>query len=236
MSYAMISRPALEDFQTQLAVGVKRPALAPDAFRSSPQGAFDAMPEGLSERVTKGLDQLSDDAARRVHSYLSRRFAHDDDDPDAEQESNGGALGARICDLLESANVDPGIVDSVRELLAAGNGDGDLILRHKGDQDPSGGPSSGYDPMNRSAGTMVGADEPPPFAGSPRVGGGQVPISDRRAARDMARFGKVADQAGHVSYIKDVPPPREPKPMAQDSRSRAAFLERFPMAARIGFR
>jgi hypothetical protein len=177
----MINAPALEDFQTQLAVGVRRPQLAPNAFSSNPQGAFDAMPEGLSERVTKGLDQLSDDAARRVHSYLSRRFAHDDDDPDAEQESNGGALGERICDLLESANVDPEIVDSVRELLAASDGDGDLILRHKGDQDPSGGPSSGYAPMSRSPGAMVGTDDTvPSFEGKPEVGGGQVPCRQPR--------------------------------------------------------
>jgi hypothetical protein len=49
----MINDVALRDFQIQTAIGVKRPLLAPNAFSNNPQGAFDAMPEELSERVTK---------------------------------------------------------------------------------------------------------------------------------------------------------------------------------------
>jgi hypothetical protein len=191
------------------------------------------MPEELSERVTKGLDALSDDSARQVHDYLGKRLGRDQE-PDDEEEAGGRV--DKICELLEQAGVSPEHIDKVRAVLAD---DGDLHLVHRGDQDPSGGPSSGYDPMNRSAGAMVG-NEPPPFPGAPRAGGGMVPLSsstsDRRAARDMARFGKIADAAGHISYAKDVPPPRQPKPMAMDSKSRADFLKRFPDAARIGFR
>ena len=38
-AYAMINDRSLEDFRTQLAVGVKRPQLARDAFTPQPAGA-----------------------------------------------------------------------------------------------------------------------------------------------------------------------------------------------------
>jgi hypothetical protein len=74
----MINDRSLRDWKTQVALGVPRPRLAPDAFAPSPQGAFDAalLPE-LSERVTNGLDALSDDSARQVHAYLGKRLARD---------------------------------------------------------------------------------------------------------------------------------------------------------------
>jgi hypothetical protein len=51
MPYAMVNDRALEDFRTQVAVGVKRPQLARDAFAPSPAGAFDAaLPPELSVR------------------------------------------------------------------------------------------------------------------------------------------------------------------------------------------
>jgi hypothetical protein len=261
-AYAMINRPALEDFQTPCAIGVKRPQLAPNAF-TNPQGAFDAMPEELSERVTRGLDALSDDSARQVHDYLGKRFARDHD-LDDEEEGNSGALGERICDLLESANVDPMIVDSVRELLAAGGGgDGTLHITHRSDQDPSGGPSSGYDPMNRSAGAMVG-DEPSPFQGAPRVGGGQVPYTspgdaERHAAlENMSRIKSLTPS--NIAYKDGVPftgtmpngdqylhgarlrrpahdtsthEGRHGSTLAMDAASAEGFFTRFPDARRI---
>jgi hypothetical protein len=249
--YAMVNHKSLQDFKTQVAIGMRRPQLAPDAFAPSPPGAFDAaLSEGLSSSVTRGLDALEPRTQKLVMDYLRGRLGRDRNDPDEEEtdirsdaDVGAGDLGSQILDFLHDAGVDPKICERVEQLLDAGNGT--LRITHRGDQDPSGGPSSGYDPLNRSAGAMV-RDEPEglarkaAFAGAPRIGGGQVPLSsttsDRHAARTLARFGKIADAAGHISYAKDMPLPRKPSSMAMDSASRADFIKRFPDAARIGFR
>jgi hypothetical protein len=139
MTYAMINCPALEDFRTQCAIGVRRPTLAPNAF-TNPQGAFDAMPEELSPSAIRGLDALSPSSQRLVLDHLRKRLGGDQDLDEADTDR--GDIGERILAMLESANVDSAIIDAVRELIDASADDGTLRITHQGDQDPSGGPSS----------------------------------------------------------------------------------------------
>jgi hypothetical protein len=181
----------------------ERPTLTRADFDPPPRpaGAFDAPPEVLSERLSpnalNSLNALSRDSMRQVRDHLSRRLAGDEDDPDdsSEDSVNSGDIGGEIIDFLESCGLDPKIIERVKGLIDSGNGDGELLLQHKGDQDPT-----GFDPtMSRSAAGAMGPgmdDTVPAFPGKPEVGGGQVPLSDRRMALDsMARI-RIADDAG----------------------------------------
>jgi hypothetical protein len=122
-----------------------------------------ARDQELPAHIAKQVDALSDDSAMRIARHISKRFARDQELDDGQEGGNDINLGERICELLESANVDPEIVDSVKELLAAGDGDGTLHITHRGSQDPSGG----YDPTGRSP--SFGQDQPPPTPGTPRT-------------------------------------------------------------------
>jgi hypothetical protein len=129
----MINAKAQEDFRTQLAVGVKRPQLARDAFTPSPPGAFDALPEELSSSVTRGLDALAPGTQRMVMDYLRKRLSRDRDVDDEEEtdvrgDANVGnpGIGSEVLDFLRDAGVDPAICQRVEQMLAAGNGDGTL--------------------------------------------------------------------------------------------------------------
>jgi hypothetical protein len=99
-AYAMINDRSLEDFRTQLAVGVKRPQLARDAFTPQPAGAFDAMPPELSSSVRKGLDALSRDSQRMVRDYLHKRLGRDrdldDDDQAGDADVGNPGIGSKF--------------------------------------------------------------------------------------------------------------------------------------------
>jgi hypothetical protein len=226
------------------------------------------MPEQLSERVTKGLDALPADSIRLVHDYLGRRLARDQDpnaretepaedqDPSAslmpstlstpgsipgmsgpaDEEQDDSEKLDRLCGILEELGVDDEKVRQLRQMLTSS--DGNLLLQHKSNGNGNNGRNGNSGAYGQGGAPNVGPPET--FPGQPHVGGTMTPMSDRRAVRDAARSTKVADQAGHISYVKDMPPPRAPKPMAMDSVSRestrADFLRRFPEAARIGFR
>jgi hypothetical protein len=191
--YAMVSGRALNDFRTQIAVGVKRPQLARDAF-SNPPGAFDAaMPEQLSSSVRKGLDALSRDSQRLVRDYLHKRLGRDqelDDEEDNGQfgrvDIGAGDLGEQVVELLEGAGVDPQIVERVKAMVAASRGDGTLRLSDQEGMAPLGG----YDTTSGTAGGLLTGDEPPAFRGEPRVGGGQVPYTSSGDAERHRRAGK----------------------------------------------
>jgi hypothetical protein len=173
---------------------------------------------------------------RQVRDHLSRQLADEEDDPHdktCEDSVSSGDIGSEIIDFLESCGLDPKIIERVKGLIDSGNGDGDLLLQHKDDQDPT-----GFDPtMSRSAAGAMSPgmdDTVPAFPGKPEVGGGQVSLSDRRMALDsMARI-RIADDAGCLHRARDMPRPRKPKPVAVDSG--AGFYTRFPEARRIQFR
>jgi hypothetical protein len=107
----MINAKAQEDFRTQLAVGVKRPQLARDAFTPSPPGAFDALREELSSSVTRGLDALAPGTQRMVMDYLRKRLSRDHDLDDEEEtdvrgdaDPGSGDLGSQILDFLHDVS------------------------------------------------------------------------------------------------------------------------------------
>jgi hypothetical protein len=141
-------------------------------------------------------------------------------------------------------------IAQVRGRLGGEEGDGDLLLQHEGDRSRPfttkkaydspvpGGPASQYDPSGRAA--NLSSDEPPPFRGAPRAGGGMVPLSasadtNRRLALNSAKRTKVADAAGSLHFAKDQPAPRKPTTMAFDSSAASLrnFIRRFPDAARL---
>jgi hypothetical protein len=227
----MVNDRALQDFKTQVAIGVSKPQLQCGAFAPSPAGAFDQMPPELSPSVMKGLDALSRDSARQVHDYLRKRLGRDQDPsvlpssgmPQQMDQEEPDWL-ERLCAILEESNVPDDTIRKVREMAAGLGGDGTLHITHRG--------VTGDDVY--STPTPAGS-EPPTFRGQPHTGGTMTPISDRRAAlRNMSRI-KTADQAGHLYRASSGFTPQEPKPMAMDSASRAGFLRRFPDAARIKF-
>jgi hypothetical protein len=253
----MVFPRALEDFRVRAGVlGEKRPRLGPDAF-TEPQGAFDAMPEGLnplSPSVKKGLDSLSPQTRDAMRKYLSRdadpenpELGGEDQDPSlpatlstgtgmpapgsSDEGEEDGKLD-RLCSILSELDIPDEKIQQLRQMLAAGRGDGDLLLKHEGDR-------RAFDNGVYSAGSAPGS-EPPPFSGAPRAGGSMVPIKgtpadvNRRLARDMARQTKVLDNVGLVSRAADIPQERKPPAMAQDSASSLnAFLWRFPEAQRL---
>jgi hypothetical protein len=254
----MIKPHALQEFRRQVAAGVKRPVL--------PEGAFDARPSrirrrlaqdaaltpekitsekpavaDLSSSVRKALDAMSRPTRDALRNYLSR-----DTDPDEPATLPTPALDEeevdRVCGLLEQAGVPEEAISKVREMLAGEEGDGDLLLQHKGDRNRPFTTKKAYDapvPGGPASQYSLSADEPPVFPGAPRTGGGNIPLSasaetNRKAALDAAKRTKVLDAAGSLHFAKDQPPPRKPTTMAFDSaNSLRNFHRRFPDAKRI---
>jgi hypothetical protein len=142
----------------------------------------------------------------------------------------------------------------VKELLAAGNGDGTLT---HGDQTSLGGPSSGYDPTGESPG--FGQDQPPPFRGASQAPYTSPGDAERHAAlENMKRIRSLTP--GDLAYKDGVPftgtmpngdqylhgarlrnPARDAHTHerghrftgAMDAASTKGFYERYPDAARI---
>jgi hypothetical protein len=156
----------------------------------------------------------------------------------------------RVCDALREAGVPEETIAQVRERLGGeGEGDGDLLLQHKGDRSRPFTTKKAYDgpvPGGPSSQYSLSNDEPPPFPGAPRTGGGMVPLTasaetNRKAALDAAKRTKVADAAGSLHFAKDAPRPRKSGRMAMDSAATSsasyrAFVRRFPDAARLVMR
>jgi hypothetical protein len=193
----MVKPKSLSAFRDSLARG-ERPTLTRRDFDPPPRpaGAFDAaLSERISQQGLASLNSLSRDSMRQVRDHLSRQLADEEDDPHdktCEDSVSSGDLGSEIVDFLESCGIDDKILERVRALVESGRGDGTLHITHRGDQDPSGGPSSGYDPTGKSP--SFGQHQPPPTPGTPRTGGSMMPYTspgdaDRHAAlENMSRI------------------------------------------------
>jgi hypothetical protein len=232
----------------------------------------------LSPNVKKGLDALSPMARDAVRKYLSRDVDPDDDEnggrmmmdqqepssmlpsalsagtgmaaPGSQDEEQDDDKLTRLCGILSELGVSDDKISQLREMLANGGGDGDLLLRHKanGDERLWGTTKDGN---IYSMGPTTPGSEPPAFSGSPRRGGGQSPVArsgsgsgygmgsvDRRVAMDQVLRGKYVDDAGIVRLARNAPRPRKRIAMDENSmrergNSWANFAWRWPEAARI---
>jgi hypothetical protein len=214
--------------------------------------ARDQLPSG----VAKQIDARSPQAKDSLRKYLSKDVAGETDEwsqqemqPGMLEAEDQNGLGEKVCALLESAGVDPTIIDRVRELA----GDGTLTMRHEGDppvfttkkafdrrrsardEEFGAGPRN-YDPSGMQTGAI---DQPPHFPGVPRtdIPGPLQSSSDfnRKFAMDCAKRIKI-DPYGTPpasSLARD----RRERKIAQDARDRTkpeyGFLMRFPEAARF---
>jgi hypothetical protein len=278
MPYAMVSDKSLARFRAELAAG-KRPKLTRADFTPSP-GAHDEMTPELRRKIAmdrrardqelpahigKQLDALSRDSAKQVHDYLRKRLARDVDPGDLDDWQHGPAAGSqdqqeeddrrldKLCALMAEAGVSDDKIEKIREWVLAGGADGDLLLRHKGDQGVVGAPGVGYDPLNRP-----GMDQPPPFRGAPQAPYTSPGDAERHAA--LENMSRIRSEPGDRVYKDGVPftgttpsgdeyihgarlrrsardtstrGGRHGSRLAMDAASAEAFFTRFPDARRL---
>ena len=160
----------------------------------------------------------------------------------------------RICSLLEEAGVPAAAIAKVREQML-----GTGPVRSSAGGAIPGGLTGSHDPANR----RQGMDEPPPFPGAPRAGGGPAPYTssgdaDRHAAlENMSRIRALTPS--DIAYKDGVPftgtmpngdeyihgallrrPARDTltqrghrSTLAMDAASAEDFFTRFPDARRL---
>jgi hypothetical protein len=161
MTYQMISPSAVDWFRKEREAGRMPNRLPEGAFDvMTPRLKRRLAQDALSPPVKKALDAMSRPTRDAIRNHLTTRDLLPGEEPDEEeqeqqegdQEMQAGpeqqtppatlpspALDEeeveRVCDALREAGVPEEAIAKVRERLA-GEGDGDLLLQHKGDRRP----------------------------------------------------------------------------------------------------
>jgi hypothetical protein len=182
-------------------------------------------------------------ATDQVSPRLRRRLARDQEfggeqgrnrPPSATPENDGDEYGELLALLRE--RLDPEDYHKVCSMLGI---EEDERPPHEYDDEER----AGQHRLERSGAVQPeGEDEPPPFEGRPRPGGAQDHRAQMYAQSRRIGFDSFPTQSEQAAARRATRAKRTRRQIAQDIRaaasrpSGAGFLERFPEAARIGFR
>ncbi len=245
-AFKMVPEKTVRDFRAWLASTPSNRLPSPRSGRVlyiNSAGAFDT---ALPRQRSKGADTVLRDIVRIAYNRGAQDATYNDDEPALASQFAQSGNYPSLVEKLEAFGLSKGQIEQACVALgsdkdqACDEDDPDVALREflAGRLDDADIEAAVKLAAKDRFGKTAAEDEPPPFSGRPRPGGGMDPIVRNTGARDqaMAAVRRIAiDNSFGVQSFGSPAAVTPRRVLASDTSSKAtaSFAARWPDVARI---